>query len=236
MKKEKVCLIITGCINPNPDVPVLALKSFDERRRQYIDSIIFYLEKTNFKYIIFCDNSNAEEDEELYKIAEKYGKKFEWISFQGNDSKVIEKGKGYGEVEIINYVIAHSEQIQQCNYLVKVTGRLKILNINWFTKLSKDEVDYFLLRENNFVDTRCYGVKISTFEKYFSGTGEAVNDKKGVYLEHVFYNVISEHALKYKLFPIEPEFAGVSGSNGYSYDTPHYKNVIKSILAFIKHR
>ena len=29
---------------------------------------------------------------------------------------------------------------------------------------------------------------------------------------------------------------GMSGSNGYSYDSPHYKNVIKSVAAYIMHR
>lgn len=236
MKEEKICLVITGCINPNSNVPVLAVKNCSERRKQYIDSILFYLNKTSFNRIVFCDNSDATKDTRLIKLAQKRNKQFEWISFKGNDKKVIEKGKGYGEIEIVNYVLNHSCLIKDCNCIVKVTGRLKMLNINWFIHLKKNNTNYFLKRNNSFVDTRCYCTKISDFKNFFQNAGEYVDDHHGIYLEHVFYNILTQNKIEYKLFPVEPEFVGVSGSLGYAYDSPHYKNVIKSIVAYFKNR
>lgn len=235
MNKDLLCLIITGCINPNSNVPVLSVKDGDLRRRQYIDSIRFYIEKTNFENIVFCENSGAQKDDSLEKTAKKNGKKFEWLSFSGDVDKAITKGKGFGEIEIINYAIAHSKLLSEKKLIFKVTGRLIIKNVNWFIRLGKPSVNYFMGREDAFVDTRCYCISRETFEKYFSQSGERVDDTHGVFLEHVFYKIISEENVEYRLFPIEPEFSGVSGSKGYSYDSPHYKNVTKSIIAYIKH-
>lgn len=238
MDKNKLCLIITGCINPNINVPVLSVKDGKQRRKQYIKSIEFYIKKANFKYIVFCDNSNAHEEDGLKELAQKYGKHFEWISFVGNSDKVVSKGKGYGEIEIINYAVANSVLIRKCKMLFKVTGRLEVKNINWFIRLGKEDNDYFLLRakKNEFVDTRCYCIRKVNYINYFSKAGEYVDDRNGVFLEHVFYKVIQNNKIEYKLFPIEPEFSGISGSTGCSYDAPHYKNVIKSIIAYIRHR
>lgn len=236
MDENKICLIITGCINPNKDVPVLSVKDGDQRRKQYIDSIKFYIEKANFKYIVFCDNSAAEVDKNLFELANKCGKSFEWLSFLGNSEKVVEKGKGYGEIEIINYAIAHSKLINSCECIFKVTGRLIIKNINWFIRLGKDSTNYFMVGMDDFVDTRCYNMELMEFREFFSEAGESVDDNNDVFLEHVFYKIIFNNKITYKLFPIEPEFSGISGSHGYSYDAPHYKNVIKSIIAYIQHR
>lgn len=236
MDTNKLCLIITGCIYPNSNVPVLSVKDGDLRKKQYIDSIRYYIKKSKFTNIVFCDNSNASQEDGLKELAQNYGKHFEWIPFEGNSDEVVSKGKGYGEIEIINYAIANSTIISKSEILFKVTGRLMIKNINWFIRLGKGDRNYFLLRDNEFVDTRCYCIRKADYIKYFSHVGKLVDDRNGLFLEHVFYKTIKNNIIDYKLFPIEPEFSGMSGSNGYSYDSPHYKNVIKSVAAYIMHR
>lgn len=236
MDVKDLCLIITGCIYPNSNVPVLSIKAGFQRKRQYIDSIQYYIEKSRVANIVFCDNSNAPKEDGLKELAQKHGKNFEWISFEGNSNKVVSKGKGYGEIEIINYAIANSTLISKSKMLFKVTGRLIIKNIDWFIRLGKEDKNYFLVRTNKFVDTRCYCIRKADYIKYFSQVGEFVDDREGVFLEHVFYKTIENKKVDYKLFPIEPEFSGVSGSNGYVYDSSHYKNVIKSVVAYIMHK
>lgn len=43
-ENEKIILIITGCINPNPYQGYLVLKNVNKRLKQYIESITFYIE------------------------------------------------------------------------------------------------------------------------------------------------------------------------------------------------
>ena len=59
-------------------------------------------------------------------------KEFEWISFQGNTTKTQEKGKGYGEGEIIEYAINHSQLLAKSKMLMKLTGRFYVKNMTLF--------------------------------------------------------------------------------------------------------
>lgn len=52
-------------------------------------------------------------------------------------------GKGYGEGEIIEYGLKYSELLRGAAYFCKLTGRLKVENINRFTKLAKMDKSYF---------------------------------------------------------------------------------------------
>ena len=96
---EDVVLLITGCICPNQNQRFLVLKDAEERLKQYLDSIRFYIESSPFTKIVFCDNSaySCDSVQELMDVAQKRNKTLEWLSFQGNHEKITEQGKGYGE-------------------------------------------------------------------------------------------------------------------------------------------
>lgn len=43
-------------------------------------------------------------------------------------------GKGYGELQIIKYAVEHSELLEKCDFIVKITGRYLVENIDTFLK------------------------------------------------------------------------------------------------------
>ena len=100
-KKEKIILIITGCINPNPNQGWLVLKNVDERLKQYVESIIFYIENSPFKGIVFCDNSNYVCDKITYleDLANENGMTLWLVGDQ------IKKGAALNAVQIAEYLI-----------------------------------------------------------------------------------------------------------------------------------
>ena len=101
------------------------LTDVSERLKQYIECIEFYLCKTSINKIVFCENSNYKFDSRaLYELAKKNNKLLEILQFNGNYSQIVDRGKGYGEGEIIEYALQNSKLFLQSKYFVKVTGRL----------------------------------------------------------------------------------------------------------------
>ena len=91
----KVTILLTGCINTG-GMPFTWLTDTNERLKQYADAIHYYLETTNNE-IVFCENSNTN----IFPLFEndKNNDRLEILTFPGNKEK--QKGKGYGEAEII---------------------------------------------------------------------------------------------------------------------------------------
>ncbi len=233
---NKTCLIVTGTIKPDKNIFSLKLIDKNERLKQYIDSIEFYILNTKIKNIVFCDNSNvySQEINELIELARKHKKNFEYLYFEGNVEKAKEKGKGYGEGEIINYVFNNSKLIENINTIIKVTGRLKVRNLNLFLKFNRKNINYF----NTFVgyrcDTRFYIINKEDYLNFFGDAYEFVNDKENHWLEFEFKDRILKNSFKYKSFKVLPDIDGYSGSTGEKYKESNLEYNIKKIKYYIK--
>lgn len=220
MQKEDVTLIITACIMPNINMKFLTLVDKDIRLQQYIESLRFYIEKTSLRNIVFGDNSDYPYDfGEEKKLAQKHNKNLEIFSFSGDAAKAVNQGKGYGEGEILNYIFKHSELIRN-KMCIKVTGRLKVLNIESIVKRIKANRIY--MNNNLFglgsVDTRCYAIGEEKYRKYYLEEYKKVNDEQGVSIEVVF--AAKNKQIKEKIYniPVYPVISGISGSSGLCYE------------------
>lgn len=215
---NSLCLLITGCINPNREQGYLYLKDTEERLRQYIDSILYYIRYSTFHKIVYCDNSNYQYDklEQLYFECKKFDKKFEWLSFCGDSDKVVVCGKGYGEGEIIQYAIENSNLLSQSTAFFKVTGRLKVLNINDLAGRIKADNTYFnrdIYSGRRALDTRVYSVNINFYKEYLLNAYHECDIEKRS-LENVFWLSLDK---KYRNLPVFPVVEGISGGNGRNY-------------------
>ena len=197
----ELCLIITGCIYPNKNQKYLVVSNVEDRLNQYIESIIYYINDSVISNIVFCENSNFnyKDVKVLYDIANKRGKHFEWLSFSGNSENVVKYGKGYGEGEIIEYALENSGLLNKCKVFAKITGRLKISNINCIVngiRVKQGSVNADIYRKKG-IDTRFYIIDKSLYCKYFLKAYTHTNDtqKKAVALEDVFYNTIKKNRL-----------------------------------------
>ena len=84
-------LLLTGCINP-AGMSYTTLINPEERKKQYVDAIHFYLSKTNYP-IVFSENSGIDISYCFHDDI-KSGR-LEVLCFHGNQDKT--RGKGYGE-------------------------------------------------------------------------------------------------------------------------------------------
>lgn len=220
-KNRTYSLIITGCIAPPLNIQNLQIRDIDQRLNEYKESISWALCDTPFQRVIFCDNSGYDLSTlGGYKdIAIKKKKELEILSFKGDSEKVSLQGKGYGEGEIIKYVLENSILMSKCDCFYKLTGRLKISNIKKILDKSANDI-YFNLNYpyHDMFDTRFYKISVDYYKKYFLNVYEKVNDANTNWLERVFFNTARDNKLlgKIKCYPY-PVFVGNSGSTGLKY-------------------
>jgi len=229
---NNVALVVTGCVAPPENVPVLKITDSETRAAQYIESLGFYISHTGIRNIIFCENSDYPVDDLILDMAEKCGKEFEWLKFCGNQEKSARFGKGYGEGEILNYVFSNSNLIKQCNYMVKVTGRLKVLNLSLLILSATRNQAYFWIKSGGgmqWIDTRCYMMPCDLFSQKFLNVYEKIDDRKKYDMELVFYDTIKNNYINHKKFLVCPRIAGMSGSDGRIY-SPRYRSNLKDTV------
>lgn len=218
-------LILTSTVHINSLMTVVVDPKI--RLQQYIDSIHFYMDSKAIQKIIVCDNSGFDYTSisALQEHADQSDKAIEFLHFQGTLDKIQEFGKGFGEGEIMTFVFKHSSLIrEQESAFIKVTGRLKILNIDAVLAKMNDDFNYFQpVNLNPFVnlkkvDTRFYQCKKVTFNAFLESAYCDVHDREGVFLEHVYYQQLLSNSIKFENFVVLPNFLGISGSTGIVYE------------------
>lgn len=213
-------LIITGCIFPKSNVFSLKLKDAEDRLNQYINSIIYYINDTSAKNIVFCENSGYDYDySQLEILANKNGKKLEVLVYEGDNETIAERGKGYGEGEILEYAMMHSELIKDVSFIYKVTGRISVMNFDDI--VSEEEVGKIYFNNNLYsyrtLDTRFWGMPKDLYKDLFIEQYRKVFDAKLRFLEHVFWETLSCTVLHYYQHPYFPRLDGKSGTSNAAY-------------------
>lgn len=217
--KYGLVLLMTATILPQESWN-LKLKDPGRRLEQYISSLEYYIVNTGIERIVFCENSNYSFDtRRILQLAGQYGKEVEIIQFAADKDAILKHGKGYGEGEIIKYAMGKSRLLKQSEYFIKVTGRLKITNIDKIrAKLSLDRI-YMnkSLIEYQAMDTVLYCMPKRVFQRHFMYAYRQVCDKKYNYIEHVFKRVVREDNLEVHSLPLYLDIQGVSGTVGVPY-------------------
>lgn len=207
----KAVILLTGCINPN-GMPFTQLTDASERQKQYVDAIHYYFNNTDCK-IVFCENSNTD----ISTLFKNEQDRLEILTFAGNQDK--QRGKGYGETEIIEYALHHSSFIQDGSIIIKITGRLIITNICQILKSLKCKHDFVtcLFHSNlKFADSRII-CGTTTFYKEFLKNKGCINDYKSIFFEHILASTVLESSVCFIPFAEEPLIRGISGTTGELY-------------------
>ncbi|REG87733.1 hypothetical protein [Winogradskyella sediminis] len=234
-KAKDIVILMTGTIYPN-SFETLVLKQPEERKNQYVEAISYYLKETDLK-IIFVENSGVS----LAKKFETYKKRVEFLTFTALPD-IPDKGKGAKELEIINYAFDNSIFIKKTSAIIKVTGRLKVLNINKLTNnfLLINRRQKKLLNCNIYktkrMDSRCF-IFTKDFWLYLKQAGISID------LKYSFEEAVWDSCLAYlgesgvyKQFRIPLSISGVSGGFGTSYDDNLLTAYVKKIRHYLRVR
>lgn len=231
----KYILLLTGCINPD-GMPFTSLTDKSVRKEQYIKAINFYIHNTDFP-IVFAENSNTDISN-IFQQAISCNR-IEILTFSGNNNK--NRGKGYGEAEIIEYALNYSQFIissdRQCA-IVKITGRLIVENINdIINKRFIFQGDKSIVVSYNtaftLADSRVIIAPLNFYISFLENK-EQINDFNNKYFENVLSNSIKYcNTFHYYPFYVEPQITGSSGSTGVEY-LP-YKDNFKRRTKYLIH-
>lgn len=222
-------LLMTACIKPVISDHILIA---DEKLRldSYLSALEFWINKSNFDSLIFCENSNYQYDySSLQDLAKKKGKILEIILFQGSPD-VLKYGKGFAEGEIIEFAINNSLLLKNSESFYKVTGRVTIQNINKILETHINDENYFNLAAPGAksVDTRFFKTNTKFYKSNLMEKYHEVRDDEGVYIEKVFYKyLVGKTPNQLKVYPI---VKGLSGSTGTTYEKSTLGILLRNVL------
>ena len=253
MTSDKCALIIPSSVHVSARYTTLLDPG--RREEQYMDALSWFIRESPLTKIIVCDNSGYQYPKSFYELAETHHKKIELLSFNGNNALVQEYGKGYGEGEIMDFVMTHSLLLQEVEGFFKVTGRLKVVNIAKVLRQSKATENYFmpvsLLRPRFLVpraarpcvEVRVYYVTKEFFSTVLLNAYKGVRDDHTFFLEHAYYQAIAQSytastgscsATRVRCFPTAPEITGMSGSNGWVFkERPWPKKLLIKFVSYL---
>ncbi|MEO5991472.1 MAG: hypothetical protein ABIP68_07535 [Ferruginibacter sp.] len=231
--ESNIVILLTAAIKPN-SFNTLALKDSEIRKKQYIAALNFYLKNTSCN-IVFAENSGVSLEMEF----EGYKNRLEFVTYTSLPDNP-DKGKGAKELEIINQALTNSKFIAKSLAVVKITGRLKVLNINalykdfMFFNLNNEKMLTCNIYKTTRMDSRCFFFT-KDFWPYLEKYGKSIN------LKHSFEQALWDSGLAYmrdgcfyKQFKRPLRISGISGGFGISYDDSFLIALIKGIRHYFR--
>lgn len=234
----KFTILLTGAIDIK-DTPFAKSVPKNIRLNEYIKSISYMLEKYENLNFVYIDSSNY--NLKLKNPEFKKFSNFESLSFSAQDI-VIKKGKGAGELLSIDHALDNSVFLQDSNYIMKLNGKYKLLNlkkiINKINFENKNSIIYGEFRSyNSWFDSRCFLAKKEIFKEL---TTYEINDFKGQFFEHALASLVNYHLSKniseWRMFQKKPKFIGTSGWDGKDLKGNILKSMIIDLYYFLKYK
>lgn len=212
-------IILTSTVNVNLKLDYLFQINKTERINTYLKSILQWLNKTNFN-IVLVDNSGYNYDE-LANEKEVFKNRFEVISFietEIEEAKYLEynRSKGASEIFAIHYAYYNSNLIKQTNFIIKITARFFIPELEGYLS-NYDLNNYDCLTQ--FHRNRCemVGSHLNNFSNIFN-IDLIYKNNESDFIENIYNERTSnyEKILICKNFEIEQTQRG--GVNQCFYD------------------
>ena len=163
-------LILTSTVNVNLRKECVFQTDVNSRIETYLKSVLQWLKNTNFN-IVLVENSGYKFDE-LYNEKEIYKNRFEVITFMESELEEAaflknNDSKGNSEVFAINYVYRNSKLIKSSNFIIKITARFYIDELEEY--LSQFDLDkYDCLTQNNRDRCEMIGSHYKNFSYIFN--------------------------------------------------------------------
>jgi hypothetical protein len=236
----KPVILLSATIKPDPLIYIGKIYS-QGREESYYVAASFYL-KQGYP-VVFVDNSDFKSEKIL--SLQRNSSIFEYMTFP---TEVSHLGKSKGEVEIINYALANSKLLSEVDYLIKITGRYIISNIDSLllpTEGIKKDIYINPTRNLRWADCRLMMMKKSFYSKYFLPVAiKYLDENKKIFMENIFMKSLFQYLLdggELNLWPAYPAYQGTDGTHNEKVSFSLFKswkyNLYYRLKTFIfKHR
>jgi hypothetical protein len=210
----------------------------EDRARDYLRAFEAWLLLHCNADIVFCENSNADLSR-FHETAAKHkdNTTVRFISFAGNDGAQ-EKGKGYGEIEMLRYAFTSLPDLRDYRYILKVSGRYQAKNgIELIDRIRKMSADLICDIHANLTygDTRTVAFTPSVALTHLLPYQEELDESRGVIIEHLMARCLHRTLLaggRWAPLPCTPICEGISGS----WNTPQRDTLLYRVKQDIKRR
>lgn len=224
--KQQYPLLLTGTIDSRPfDGDGIDLKY---RLESYENSIKRYICDTKFNPIVFIENSGYDFEYEKYeKLAQEYGKQFEFINGTVCNKEVKEHGKGYGDSLLIYEGLTKSKLLANVENFYKITGRIFLMNsdeiISTFSKHRNEFISYDGM---GWVITYIFKANKSDYLKIMKDVYLQCNDSTRRDMEICFWLRLYDSNLDIGAFKTYPLIDGKMGVS----DKPYTKGKLDTMF------
>jgi hypothetical protein len=218
--QNDILLLLTGTINTQNKM-FTALTDKDQRKREYISTIQYYLANFDFP-IVFVENSGEDISGDFTQSI--LDKRLEVLTFHGNDYAP-ELGKGTGEMNCMEHGIKNSRLLRDDHFVFKITGRYIVRNLGKYVQyyrgnqqvnLMADLTSNFRLSASGFFGFRPFFVT-----EYLLKKAPLLNDTEHRYFEHMLARAVL-HALSddvsFSLLKYYPRISAISGTTAKKYN------------------
>tara|TARA_B100000161_G_C33550721_1_gene415270 strand:- start:1650 stop:2381 length:732 start_codon:yes stop_codon:yes gene_type:complete len=235
-KYPELSILLTGAIDIEHTPLALSVPK-NIRLNEYIKSISFMLKKYKNLNFVYVDSSNY--NLKLKNPEFKKFSNFESLALPAQDV-VNKNGKGAGELLSINYALDNSVLLRNRNYIIKINGRYKLLNLEKIIQKinfkNKNSIIYGEFRSfNSWFDSRCFLAKKEIFKEL---TKYKIDEFNGFFFEHALANLVNYHLSKnlseWRMFQRKPKFIGTSGWDGKNLKSNIFKSLIIDLYYFLK--
>ena len=152
-------ILLTSTVNINENKIFMFQRNKEERINTYLKSIHSCLNNTTF-HIILVENSN-DTFPELEKIKNP---RFDYITY--DETKYDSPSKGISELFSINYAYLNSERLRKASYIIKITARYFIPELESYLKMIPLS-DYECLVQHNLDRCEMVGSRHDFFHTVF---------------------------------------------------------------------
>lgn len=238
----KGLIVLTAAIDPRgcPDVsrsdPAL-------RERDYVNALWRWtalMNESSHMYgvsfrILFIENSGT--DLTRFRSRIQHSGDVEIIQYT-EASDVVAKGKGNAEGRIIERIAEYLEERAHSGVVAKCTGRLWVSNFEACLKDLRSPGHFFRLtirRNLDLADSRFFICDGTTWRKYLREIDKEVDERSGVFLEHILARRAMQaigDGVTFRPFPRLPRIQGVSATTGHNYTRglPHLRRELHDRL------
>jgi len=215
-------LLLTATIEPGK-IPYLKRADPELRRRDYAQAFRRWMTHPIENPIVFCENSGADvSDFDTLARDRRSAAPVEIISFRGQQDVDV-RGKGYGELRLIEHALESSTILSAAPLVMKVTGRLFISNAaEILNRVDGQSATIFCdLRQNlSVADSRVFFATPDFLRDYLFFRAQEIDDLAGVMFETVLARAV-HHALSdgstWKPLPLSPRWHGLAGTADHPY-------------------
>lgn len=207
------CIILTTTVRVRMHKVGLFQSDMEERRELYVSRIKQWLVETELP-IVVVENSGYAFDE-LIEYKRKYANRFDVCSYdekthEGASYLQNDPSKGCSELYAIQYARNHSQLLSDSDYVIKVTGRFFIPDLERYI-YSLNLMDYDAITQNDSKRCEMIGCRMNKFDTIFCQYALDKYGNRQGHVEDVYHYRTTElvdTVLRCKLFNIEPTLRG----------------------------